>query len=245
MNQRQAGVLILLLAFGAPLLWAADEAAPPPRPPRPGPPPGRASAPEAAPVPPVPAPPGAVVLFDGRDIAGWTLYTKDPVANPGSLWSAHGGVLSLVGTPNGYLRTVKKFSDYHLHVEWRWPFGAAAKSNSGVFVHVHGGDAIWPPGVECQLQAGNAGQLVGTGVDLPGAPVSNNKPRAPKLAAASEKPFGEWNVYEIYCRDDTIEVFVNGVRQNKVEKVSVKSGAIGLQMEGFPVDFRDLWLEKL
>jgi hypothetical protein len=177
--------------------------------------------------------------------AGWTLYTKDPVADPGSLWSAHAGVLSLVGTPSGYLRTAKKFSNYHLHVEWRWPFGAAAKSNSGVFVHVHGADAIWPPGVECQLQAGNAGQLVGTNVDLPGAPVSNNKPRAPKLADASEKPFGEWNAYEIYCRGDTIEVFVNGVQQNKVAKVSVTSGAIGLQMEGYPVEFRDIWLEKL
>jgi hypothetical protein len=245
MSRAWVGMAIFVAALGAPMLSAADQAAPPP-PPRPGPPPGRASTPEpAAPVPPVPPPAGSVVLFDGHDITGWTLYTKDPVADPGSLWSAHAGVLSLVGTPSGYLRTAKKFSNYHLHVEWRWPFGAAAKSNSGVFVHVHGADAIWPPGVECQLQAGNAGQLVGTNVDLPGAPVSNNKPRAPKLADASEKPFGEWNAYEIYCRGDTIEVFVNGVQQNKVAKVSVTSGAIGLQMEGYPVEFRDIWLEKL
>jgi hypothetical protein len=244
MNQARVGFLILVLALGLPSLRAADEAAPPP--PRPRPPAGRGSTAEpAAPVPPAPPPAGSVELFNGHDITGWTLYTKDPVANPGSLWSAHGGVLSLVGAPSGYLRTVKKFANYHLHIEWRWPYGAAAKSNSGVFVHVQGADSIWPPGVECQLEAGNAGQLVGTAVDLPGAPVSNKKPRAPKLAASSEKPFGEWNVFEIFCRGDTIEVFVNGVRQNKVEKISVQSGAIGLQMEGFPVEFRDIWVEKL
>ncbi len=173
------------------------------------------------------------------------MYLSDPKTDQATMWSAHDGVLHLVGKPNGYLRTEKIFSDYHLHVEWRWAADAVKNSNSGVFVDVSGPDVIWPTGVECQLAVGNAGQLVGTNIALPGAPVSNNKPRAPRLEASSEKPFGEWNTYEIYCRGDTIEVFVNGIRQNHVEKVSATSGAIGLQMEGYPVDFRNLWLEPL
>lgn len=189
-------------------------------------------------------PKGATVLFNGRDLAGWTMFLKEP-ADKSTLWSATDGVLRLVGKPFGYLRTEKTFTNYHLHVEWHWPADANPKSNSGVFVHVHGADAIWPPGIECQLASGNAGQLIGTDVAMPGVPVSNNKPRAAKLAASSEKPFGEWNTYEIYCRGDTVEVTVNGVKQNHVEKISVTAGAIGLQMEGYPVEFRNVWLEPL
>ena len=64
-------------------------------------------------------------------------------------------------------------------------------------------------------------------------------------AASSEKPLGEWNTYEIFCRADTIEAFVNGVRQNYVEKLPAAAGAIAFQLEGFPVEFRNVWLEPL
>ena len=220
--------------FGA-SLTASFAATPPP------------AVPAEAPAGVKPAPPSKdrVTLWNGRDLAGWKIFLNDAAIAPATIWSVADGVLRLAGKPNGYLRTEKTFSNYRLHVEWRWPAGADAKSNSGVFVDVSGADVIWPQGVECQLQAGNAGQLVGTGIELPGAPVSNKKPRAPKLAAASEKPFGEWNTYDITCRSDTIEVEVNGVRQNRVEKVSATAGGIGLQMEGYPVEFRNLWLEPL
>ena len=188
--------------------------------------------------------PTKIALLNGRDLAGWTMFLKEP-ADQATLWSFSDGVLHFVGKPNGYIRSEKTFSNYHLHVEWRWPADGNPKSNSGVFVHVHGPDAIWPGGVECQLAAGNAGQLIGTDVAMPGVTVTNNKPRAAKLAASSEKPFGEWNTYEIFCRGDSLEVSVNGVKQNRVEKISVTSGAIALQMEGYPVEFRNVWLEKL
>lgn len=190
-------------------------------------------------------PAGATVLFDGRDLTGWTVFLKDPSVDPKSVWSVANGVLRLAGKPTGYVKTATSYENYHLHVEWRWPAHAAPKSNSGVFVHLHGTDVIWPASIECQLAAGNAGQLVGGDVTLPGAPIINKKPRAPKLAASSEKPFGEWNVYDIVCRGDVIDVTVNGVHQNHVEKISVTSGRIGLQMEGYPVEFRNLWLERL
>ena len=187
---------------------------------------------------------GKIALLNGRDLTGWTMFLKEP-ADKATLWSFADSVLHLAGKPNGYIRTEKTFSNYHLHVEWRWPADANPKSNSGVFVHVHGADAIWPGGVECQLAAGNAGQLIGTDVVMPGVAVTNNKPRAARLAASSEKPFGEWNTYEIFCRGDAIEVSVNGVKQNHVERISVTSGAVALQMEGYPVEFRNVWLEKL
>ena len=95
------------------------------------------------------------------------------------------------------------------------------------------------------MKTGNAGQVVGMGLDIPDAPLLNNRKRAPRLADPSEKPLGEWNTYEIYCRAATIEVFVNGTRQNRVEKLPVSAGRIALQLEGYPIEFRNLWLEPL
>jgi hypothetical protein len=184
-------------------------------------------------------------LWNGRNLTGWTVFLNDPAVAPASVWTATDGVLRFDTKTSGYIKTEKTFSNYHLHVEWRWPAAAAANSNSGVMLHVHGPDAVWPLCFECQLKTGNAGQVVGMGLDIPDAPLQNNRKRAPKFADSSENPLGEWNTYEIYARGDTIEVLVNGVRQNQVAKLPVTAGQIALQLEGFPIDFRNVWLEPL
>jgi len=208
------------------------------------PPPGNApGAPRGArPVAPTTS---RVALWNGRDLAGWKLFLGDPTVDPATVWTATDGVLRFDTKASGYAKTEKTYSDYHLHVEWRWPQDASPTSNSGVLVHLHGPDAVWPLCFECQLKTGNAGQVVGMGLDIPDAPLQNNRKRAPKFAESSEKPLGEWNVYEIWCRAATIEVFINGVRQNRVEKLPDSAGNIALQMEGFPVEFRNVWLEPL
>jgi 3-keto-disaccharide hydrolase len=186
-----------------------------------------------------------VTLWNGHDLAGWTLFLGDATVEPGRVWGASDSVLRIDTKASGYLKTAKSFSNYRLHVEWRWPKDAAANSNSGVLVHVNGPDAIWPSCFECQLKSGNAGQVVGMGLDIPAAPMLNNRKRAPRLAEPSEKPLGEWNAYDVDCRGRSIEVLVNGVRQNRVDDLPVSSGAVGLQMEGFPIEFRNVWLEPL
>jgi hypothetical protein len=185
------------------------------------------------------------VLWNGTDLTGWKFYVNDATVAPAVVWSAADGVLRLATKASGYLRTGQEFSNYHLHAEWRWPKDAPANTNSGVLLHVHGPDAVWPLCFEAQLKAGNAGQIVGLGLDIPDAPLQAGRKRAPKLADSSEKPLGGWNAYEIFCRGDTIEVFVNGVRQNHVTRLPVSAGAIALQLEGFPVEFRNVWLEPL
>ena len=190
-------------------------------------------------------PSNRVELWNGHDLVGWKLFLNDPALPQASAWRALDGVLRLDTKANGYLRTEKVFSGYHLHTEWRWAKDAPTNANSGVLIHVHGPDAIWPLCFEAQLKSGNAGQIVGMGLDIPAAPLLSNRKRAPRLSDASELPLGEWNTYEIFCRGDTIEVFVNGVRQNFVEKLPVTAGAIALQMEGFPIEFRRVWLDPL
>ncbi|MEO6567590.1 MAG: DUF1080 domain-containing protein [Opitutaceae bacterium] len=191
------------------------------------------------------AEPKRTVLWHGKDLAGWKLFLGDAAIDPKSVWSARDGVLRFDTKASGYIRTEQPLGNYHLHVEWRWPKDAALNSNSGVMVHLHGEDVVWPKSFEAQLKNGNAGQVVGMGLDIPDAPVLNDRKRAPRLAEPSEKPLGEWNVYEIFCRADTIEVFVNGVKQNRVDKLPVSRGTIALQMEGYPIEFRNVWLEAL
>jgi hypothetical protein len=206
-----------------------------------------------APTPPFdPAPPAdAVALWNGHDIAGWTVFLKDATVDPSTVWSAADGVLNLTGQPFGYLRSKQAYGSYHLHAEWCFPAGAPANANSGVFIHVHDQDAIWPNGIECQLRTGEAGMLIGTNVDLPSAPLINKKKRAKSLAPAAEKPLGQWNAYDIFCRGSTVDVFVNGVLENHAEAITYASGSadlsgsIALQLEGTHIQFRNVWLEPL
>jgi hypothetical protein len=200
-----------------------------------------------------PAPQGSRRLWNGRDLSGWSVFLQDPKADPGKAWSVADGALRLAGKPYGYLRSAADYGNFYLHVEWRYPEGSSPNSNSGVFVLVHGPDAIWPQGIECQLRAGEAGQMIGTEVVLPGAPFLKAKWRAPFLHPSPERPFGQWNAYDIFCRDQIVEVWVNSVLQNRFTGVTFKSdpklhslrGAILLQLEGAPIEFRNIWLDPL
>jgi len=157
-------------------------------------------------------------------------------------------VIYCKGEPFGYLRTEKRYSNYHLHVEWRWP---EKPTNSGVLLHMTGPDTVWPECIEVQLKAGNAGDFVlmnGAGLTVDG---TDRKDPArqfvviPKRAATSENPAGQWNSYDIYCRGDSIRCYVNDVLQNEGTNASPMSGYIGLQSEGSPIEFRNIYIVPL
>lgn len=193
-------------------------------------------------------------LWNGRDLSGWRVFTKDAAA-PAAVARPVNQTLRLEARSRGYLRTTASYSNYHLHFEWRWPaLPAAAASaapaprrNSGVILHVNGPDRLWPAGYELQLLSGLAGELVAFAQDLPGGRPhpKDGLQRLKPLAASSEHPLGEWNTADVFCRGAALEIFVNDVRQNRVENLPVASGAIALQLEGSPVEFRHLWLEPL
>jgi hypothetical protein len=192
-----------------------------------------------------PRPPARTTLWNGRDLKGWTFYVNDPKVDAKAALTVTGGVLRFDTPASGYIKTERTFSDYHLHLEWRWPEASAENANSGVMVHVHGPDSIWPLCFECQLKTTNAGQVVGMGLDIPAAPLLESRKRAPRFSPQSEVPLGAWNEYEIYCRGDRIEAYVNGVLQNNVDQLPVQGGQIALQLEGFPIEFRNVWLEPI
>lgn len=183
-----------------------------------------------------------VQLFNGNDLSNWTFFLKDQSVDPKNVFSVKDGVINITGDPFGYMRTKEKYSDYRLHVEWRWPQEA---SNSGVFLHGQEPDAIWLKCVECNLMAGRAGDFVCmNGADMT-EHTDKSKLVVTKMAASSEKAVGEWNILEVNCKGSTIEVFVNGVLQNRGTDVNISSGSICLQSEGKHVEFRNVFLTKL
>ncbi len=183
-----------------------------------------------------------ILLFNGKDLSNWTFYLKDPAVDPAKVFTVQNGVIHITGDPFGYMKTKETYSDYKLHVEWRWP---AEPTNSGVFVHAQKHDTIWLKCIECQLKAGNAGDFVcmpdGTMKEQTDKTVWSVK----KMAESSEKPVGEWNTMEVICKGNTIEVHVNGVLQNKGTEVNVTSGSICLQSEGKDIEFRNVYLNKI
>ncbi len=187
-------------------------------------------------------PTGKIELFDGKSLAGWSFVSADPQTPASAVWSVRDGVIVCAGKPMGYARTLQRYRDYQLHLEWRFPSGPG---NSGAFVHISGEDKVWPTCLEAQLMSGDAGQLRCNG----GSKVAELTPASviavSRCAPDSEKPVGEWNRCDIVCRGDTVTVHINGVLQNKVTGASVSAGAIGLQSEGKPVEFRNIVLEPL
>lgn len=55
---------------------------------------------------------------------------------------------------------------------------------------------------------------------------------------------GEWNTGDILCQGNTLEVRINGVRQNRVSQCSPASGKIGFQLEGAPFELRHVELQS-
>jgi hypothetical protein len=185
-------------------------------------------------------------LFNGKDLSNWNFILADNTLPADQVYSVQNGAIHIKGTPLGYMYTKEKYSDYQLHVEWRWPNEA---TNSGIFLLIEDPKTPFPKGIECQLAAGNAGDLVLLGgSDLiefqarPGVP-RPNFPSLKKTNPSSEKPVGEWNEANIFVKNGVITIYVNGVYQN-TGTGKVKSGHIGLQSEGKDIEFRNLTLMK-
>jgi hypothetical protein len=187
-----------------------------------------------------------IVLWNGKDFAGWKLFVPDPAHDVTKTWSINEAVIRCEGRPAGYMRTEADYANYLFHVEWRWP---ERGGNSGVLVHTSGPDVVWPKSLECQLASENAGDFwVIGGIETKehsqgGKRVGDR--RTTKLKKSSEKPLGQWNSYDIICKDDWVVVLANGVLQNVATRCSVTSGKICLQSEGAQIEFRNIYVEPL
>ena len=191
-------------------------------------------------------------LWGQDNMDGWDFVVKDGAAEAEDVWSIKDGVVRCEGTPFGFMRTKAEYANYRLRLEWRW---VGEGGNSGVLLHCQGpnvctDDSLFPKCVEAQLKSGGAGDVV----IMYGARVAEIErdyaPGRPFLAKpkdhdSNEKPLGEWNVYDIICKGDTIALYVNGLLQNTVTGATPSAGSIALQSEGGVIEFRNATVAPL
>jgi hypothetical protein len=196
----------------------------------------------------------AIALFNGKDLAGWTIFIphadkSDPRADPKGIFKVENGVIHISGEEFGCLTTEKEYENYRLTVEFKWgekkwPPRQNAKRDSGILMHCVGPDKVWTKSIECQIQEGDCGDfhmVDGTWISIDGKPT---KSRVIKKTDA-EKPSGQWNTIEVVCDGDKITNIVNGVVVNEGTNASVTKGRILLQSEGAEVFYRKVELLPL
>ncbi len=187
-------------------------------------------------------------LFNGKDLSNWKFILQDNSASADQVFSVKDNLIHITGKPIGYMYTNEAFGDCKIHVEWRWPGGVM--TNSGIFLLVADPKNPFPNGVECQLQAGNAGDLIAEG----GATLAEYKTDAKnpnarfkmvkKYAASSEKAAGEWNEANIFIINGVMTIYINNILQN-IGTNPNKEGAIGLQSEGGDIEFRNVTVTSI
>jgi hypothetical protein len=192
-----------------------------------------------------------IELFNGQDLDNWNIIVGSEDGEPKDLFYVEDGLMNTIGDPFGYIRTKESYSNYKLHLEWRW---TEEPSNSGVLLNVQGPELIFPHCVEAQLMHGKAGDFVlmgkGAAITVKDSTylVTSEERRylaIPKFEESSENPAGEWNSYDITSKDGILELYVNGVLQNKGTGTTLTEGNIALQSEGGPMQFRNIYLQPL
>ncbi len=190
-----------------------------------------------------------IQLFNGKDLSGWSFRARDTDAKMEATFSIKDGVLRCTGKPAGYLHTDKKYTNYNLKLQWRWPKDSKP-GNNGVLLrilpgeHFHGN--VWPKCIEAQLANRRAGDIFTIGQFPLKGDEKRTRGRYTAMAKpTNEKPQGEWNDYEIILKGGDLTLKVNGEVQNVATEVLEASGTIGLQSEGAPIEYRNIRLTPL
>jgi hypothetical protein len=195
-------------------------------------------------------PKGWVDLLADKGLKDWTRVPLGAVgqlpagqAGDPSPWKLEpsGEILICEGDKAGHemFRHGAELGDFVLHVEWRFTKLEGEKPyNSGIFVRTAADGAIW-----FQAQTGPAG-----GYLFGNAPVNGKIERVnlrQKMTENRVAPAGEWNTYEIRAVGKTLALWVNGAVVNEYAECEVPRGFIGLEAEGYRIEFRNLKLKRL
>ena len=190
--------------------------------------------------PPNPSREMTVVLFNQKDLSGWTYFPKDST-NPAPTWSVSQGVIHCTGQPNGFIRTTGVYSNYFLTVEWRFVKIAPKADNSGILVHIQPGDKIWPQCVQVQGKHTRQGDIfLMEGAEAKEHQGMDKNTPVPYRGESMERPVGEWNKAEIICKNNKVPSFINGKLMNEVTECTINSGFIGIQSEGGELEIRSI-----
>jgi hypothetical protein len=183
----------------------------------------------------------------GPELKGWT---RGPIPPGGKLGEASPwvvdrdrGLLVCKGNEAGHewLRYDRPLRDGVFHVEWRFvPVAGKTGYNSGIYARNGADAAIWH-----QAQTGDAsgGFLFGESRTADGQKTRLNLSKA--VTDRRVKPAGEWNTFELAAKGKELSLWVNGAVVCRWDDCQVPSGHIGLEAEGYLIEFRNLKFKPL
>ncbi len=181
----------------------------------------------------------------GPSLKGWTRGAIPPTAKlkPENQWSIDPSTGYLVcqgDQGHDWLRYDTEFSDFVYHVEWRFTVVEGKKGyNSGIYVRNNADATIWH---QAQTGDGSGGFLFGdTRVD--GKPQRVNLSK--EVVEKRVKPAGEWNIFEVSCKGKEVTLWVNGGVTNVWKTCEVPKGHVGLEAEGYRIEFRNVKVKPL
>jgi hypothetical protein len=189
-------------------------------------------------------------LLADRSLKDWvrTPLAGNPIVRAGSMtdpspWKldSTGEILACDGKSVGHelFRYAVELQDLVLHAEYRFvPVEGETRYNSGVYVRTSADGTIWH-----QAQATLPGGFLFMNTLVKGVAQRINLRESMKENRV--KPAGEWNVYEIRAVGPQITLWVNGAVVSEFNDAEVLKGYLGLEAEGYNVEFRNVRLKKL
>lgn len=191
----------------------------------------------------LPASSQAINLFPQNDPDAWTrvaIPPDHPVSNIAQ-WHIDSSRRVIVCDGNGgheWLRFNREFRNFTFHVKWRFTkLEGSPAYNSGVFFRNNKDGSIWH-----QAQtARNGGYIFGWTI-IDGKLTHFNELK--NMTENRLHPPGKWNTYDIRCVADTCTLAVNGAVVNTIHN-GVDRGYIGLEAEGYQIEFKNLIVKEL
>ncbi|MAD80890.1 MAG: DUF1080 domain-containing protein [Pirellulaceae bacterium] len=190
-------------------------------------------------------PEGWVDIMPQGDLDGWSRVPVPPKAKLGrAQWHVDADRKLLICDGDGghdMLLLKEAFGDVIFHFEFRYTRIEGRKGyNSGAYVRNSPDGAIWH-----QAQFGDAqdGFLFGV------TPTSEGKPKFFSLRKEVKdgrvKPAGQWNTMEVTAQRKALTLWVNGAVTCRFNNCGQPKGQVGLEGEGYRVEFRNLKVKKL
>lgn len=185
-------------------------------------------------------PAGWIDIMPGAGLQGWTRLpiAPDPLAAE-SQWKIVNGLLVCEGDKgHDWIRYDREFSDFVFHVEFRYvPLPGNPRYNSGIFFRNAADYSSW---FQVQIGSSQGGYIFGRTPDNRRLNLADRTPDQAKI-----KPAGEWNVVEVTARGPFASVWANGAELCEYRYMPVDKGFLGLEGEGFRIEFRNLKVKPL
>jgi hypothetical protein len=184
-------------------------------------------------------------ILPPADLSGWSRVPVPPGGKLGrQQWHVDADAKMLICDGDGghdMLLCDRDFGDAIFHFEFRYTkVDGKTGYNSGAYVRNSPDGAIWH-----QAQFGDAkdGFLFGQTPAPDGKKKSFNVKNQVKDGRV--KPAGEWNTMEVTARGPKLTLWVNGAVTCEFVDCGAPKGRLGLEGEGYRIEFRNLKVKEL